>query len=166
MLLLFFFLLSIPIVIIFIYKKKGHLPLPPPPPPPPGPPGLPFIGNLHQFLNNTTTTTTTSSTSPHEYLWKLSKKYGPVMSMRFGSIPVIIISSAKGVEQALKAQDIAFSGRPKTLSMQKFSYNGLDFAFKPYGQYWKEMRKIAVIHLYSPKGYNLFVMFVKMKCQF
>lgn len=119
---------------------------------PPGPPGLPLIGNLHQFLNNITT----SSTTPHEYLYKLSKKYGPIMSMRFGSVPVLVISSANAAEQALKTQDLAFSGRPASISAQKFSYNGLDFAFRSYGQYWKEMRKISVLHLFSTKRVQSF----------
>lgn len=115
---------------------------------PPGPPGLPIIGNFHQFLNITTT--------PQEYLWKLSKKYGPVMSMRFGSVPVLVISSANAAEQALKAQDHAFSGRPTSIAAHRFSYNGLDFAFRSYGQYWKEMKKIAVLHLFSTKRVQSF----------
>lgn len=56
------------------------------------------------------------------------------MSMRFGSVPVLVISSANAAEQALKTQDLAFSGRPASISAQKFSYNGLDFAFRSYGQ--------------------------------
>lgn len=148
-----FLLLVIPLIIVYFHHHRQkkcqllhhhHQP--------PGPPGLPLIGNLHQFLNSITTT----STTPQEYLYKLSKKYGPIMSMRFGSVPVLVISSANAAEQALKTQDLAFSGRPTSISTQKFSYNGLDFAFRSYGQYWKEMRKISVLHLFSTKRVQSF----------
>ncbi|XP_071910055.1 6,7,8-trihydroxycoumarin synthase-like isoform X2 [Coffea arabica] len=123
------FLCSIlPLILIFLLQKtkkskktRG----------PPGPPGLPFIGNLHQL----------DSAKPHEYLWKLSKKYGPLMSLRIGSVPVVVISSSKMAKEALKTHDLVFSGRRAYVSHQKLSYNGRDVAFSPYGEYWRQMRK-------------------------
>ncbi|XP_027072052.1 6,7,8-trihydroxycoumarin synthase-like [Coffea arabica] len=131
------FLCSIlPLILIFLLQKtkkskktRG----------PPGPPGLPFIGNLHQF----------DSAKPHEYLWKLSKKYGPLMSLRIGSVPVVVISSSKMAKEALKTHDLVFSGRRAYVSHQKLSYNGRDVAFSPYGEYWRQMRKVCVLHLFS-----------------
>ncbi|CAI9094350.1 OLC1v1030075C1 [Oldenlandia corymbosa var. corymbosa] len=108
---------------------------------PPGPPGLPLIGNLHQY----------DSLRPHVFLRNLSKKYGPIMSLRLGSRPVLVISSAKIAKEALKTNDLVFSNRPPLVSHQKFSYNGLDVGFSPYGEYWREMRKITVLHLLSTK---------------
>ena len=35
------------------------------------------------------------------------------------------------------------------LGQQKLSYNGLDLVFVPYNDYWREMRKICVVHLFS-----------------
>nr|GMD26732.1 cytochrome P450 83B1-like [Ipomoea batatas] len=116
------------------------------PPPPPGPPGLPLIGNLHQF----------DAKNPHLYLTNLAKKYGPVVSLKLGSIPVIVISSARAVKQALKTHDKTFSGRPEVTSQQKLSYNGLDIVFSQYNDHWKEMRKTCNMHLFSPKNVQSF----------
>ncbi|KAJ0026189.1 hypothetical protein Pint_08298 [Pistacia integerrima] len=93
----------------------------------PGPRGLPFIGNLQQF----------DSSNP-ENVRKLSQKYGPLMSLRIGSMPTLIFSSAKMAKQVLKTHDLAFCNRPALLAMRKLTYNGLDFAFAPYNESWRE----------------------------
>ncbi|XP_019196628.1 PREDICTED: cytochrome P450 83B1-like [Ipomoea nil] len=112
----------------------------------PGPPGLPIIGNLHQL----------NSAAPHVFLWKLSKKYGPLMRMKLGYRQVVVISSARMAKEALKTHDLAFSSMPSYIGRQTLSYNGLDIAFTPYGDYWREIRKIAVLHLFSHRRVKLF----------
>ncbi|KDO37865.1 hypothetical protein CISIN_1g021726mg [Citrus sinensis] len=106
---------------------------------PPGPRGLPFIGNLHQF----------DYSNPQNYFWRLSKQYGPMVSLRLGSVPILVVSSAKMAEEVLKTHDLQFCSRPALLSQQKVSYNGLDVAFAPYNAYWREIRKICVVHLFN-----------------
>ncbi|KAM3327157.1 hypothetical protein P3S67_002283 [Capsicum chacoense] len=108
---------------------------------PPGPLGLPFIGNLHQF----------DSLTPHLYFWKLSQKYGKIFSLKIGSTSMVVISSAKLAKEVLKTQDLAFCSRPSLLGQQKLSYNGQDIGFAPYNDYWREIRKICVVHLFSLK---------------
>ncbi|XP_057975449.1 cytochrome P450 71A9-like [Malania oleifera] len=115
---------------------------------PPGPPGLPFIGNLHQLIKY--------NTAPHIYLCQLSKKYGPLMSLRLGLVPLVVISSAKMAKAALKTHDLAFSGRPSMLGQQKLTYNGSGFIFAQYGGYWREMRKVCVLHIFSTKRVQSF----------
>ena len=132
-------LVALPLFLIFLvrkYKVNGeilHLP--------PGPPGFPFIGNLHQM----------DSSAPHVCLWQLSKQYGPIMSLRLGLMPLLVVSSARMAKETLKAHDLEFSSRPSLLGTQKISYNGLDLGFAPYGEYWREMRKICVVHLFNSK---------------
>ncbi|KAL7133772.1 hypothetical protein ABFS83_12G162200 [Erythranthe nasuta] len=116
--------------------------------PPPGPSGLPFIGNLHQFCSN--------AAAPHIYLWKLSKKHGPLMSMKLGSVPLVVISSPEIAKQVMKTNDLAFCSRPKVLGQYKISYNGSDIAFAPYSETWRELRKICVLHLLSNKQLHSF----------
>nr|GMC47489.1 cytochrome P450 83B1-like [Ipomoea batatas] len=113
---------------------------------PPGPPGLPIIGNWHQF----------HSSELHVFLWKLSKKYGSLMRMKLGSREVVVISSASMAKEALKTHDLAFSSRPAFIGQQRLSYNGLDIGFSPYGEYWREIRKISVLHLFSLKRVKQF----------
>lgn len=76
----------------FIRKKKKL---------PPGPRGLPVIGNLHMIGKNI-----------HQDLHKIAKKYGPIMSMKFGVIPIIVASSPHAAEQFLKKHDLIFASRP------------------------------------------------------
>ncbi|KAG7565514.1 Cytochrome P450 [Arabidopsis suecica] len=134
------FLLLLPLSIIFLKKllpSKGKLP--------PGPKGLPIIGNLHQlgrFL--------------HKSLHKISQEYGPVMLLHFGVVPVIIVSSKEGAEEVLKTHDLETCSRPKTVGSGLFTYNFKDIGFAPYGENWREMRKIAVLELFSPKKLKSF----------
>ncbi|KAH0651158.1 hypothetical protein KY285_031275 [Solanum tuberosum] len=56
----------------------------------------------------------------------------------------------------MKKQDLAFCSRPSLLGQQKLSYNGHDIGFAPYDDYWREMRKVFVIHLFSLKKVQSF----------
>ncbi|KAH6821870.1 hypothetical protein C2S53_014601 [Perilla frutescens var. hirtella] len=114
---------------------------------PPGPSGLPFIGNLLQVARTAT---------PHIYLFNLSQIYGPLMQLKFGPVPVLVVSSAKLAEEVMKTQDLAFCSRPKFRGQQRISYNGIDIAFSPYDSYWREVRKIVVTHLLSQRKVQSF----------
>ncbi|KAL8504025.1 hypothetical protein ACS0TY_022675 [Phlomoides rotata] len=140
------FSISLPIILIYLlnkYRKTAAEAAVPPP----GPPRLPLIGNLHQFA--------TASNLPI-YLWQQSKKYGPIMQMKIGSVPILVISSPKLAKQVLKTQDLAFCSRPNFLGPRVLSYNCSDIVFSPYGEYWKEVRKITSTHLFSLKKIQSF----------
>nr|AYM55651.1 cytochrome p450 [Croton stellatopilosus] len=106
---------------------------------PPAPKGLPLIGNLHQF----------DSSTSHFQFWQLSKKYGALMSLKFGSAQVLVVSSSKMAKQIMKTHHLKFSNRPTNLALQRFSYDGLDLAFAPCNSYSIEMKKICMVHLLS-----------------
>ncbi|KZV31435.1 hypothetical protein F511_40751 [Dorcoceras hygrometricum] len=108
---------------------------------PPGPKGLPLIGNLHEF----------DPVHPHVYLRELAKKYGPLMTMKFGFRTAVVISSARVAKLAFKNNDLALAGRPTLIGLQKYSYNGHDITFSNYNETWRELRKLSVIHLFSVK---------------
>ncbi|XP_050204197.1 cytochrome P450 71B10-like [Mercurialis annua] len=136
-------LLLLPLFFIFLRKKqnsqtktKNH---------PPGPPPLPFIGNLHQL-----------GVLPHQSLCQLSKKYGPVMLIKLGRVPTVIISSSEAAKDLFKNHDLSSCSRPSLTGTGKLSYNYLDIAFTPYGDYWREMRKICVLELFSAKRVQSF----------
>lgn len=51
----------------------------------------------------------------------------------------------------MKYQDLNFCSRPHFLAQKRQSYNFLDIAFAPYGEYWREMRKVSIVELFSVK---------------
>ncbi|KAJ0795651.1 putative cytochrome P450 [Helianthus annuus] len=113
---------------------------------PPGPPGLPIIGNLHQL----------DISDLAVYLWGLSKRYGPLMSLRLGNVQTLVVSSAEMAKEILKTNDLVFCTRPILTGQQKLSYDNKDIAWSPYNEYWRQMRKICTLHLFSMKQVNLF----------
>ncbi|KAK4432705.1 cytochrome [Sesamum alatum] len=144
MILLLLAVVILPLAILFVSNRRKRRRKSPYPP---GPPGLPFIGNLHQF---------DPSTTPHIYLWRLAKKYGPLMFMKMGSKPVLVISSPKIAKQVLKTHDLVFSSRPRFLAHNKLTYNSSGVSLAPYSESWRELRKICVLHLLSNKQVLLF----------
>ncbi|KAL0399217.1 UNVERIFIED_CONTAM: cytochrome [Sesamum radiatum] len=113
---------------------------------PPGPPPLPIIGNLHQF----------GTSNRYINLWRLAKKYGPLMSMKLGSKRVLVVSSPRIAKESLKTHDLVFCSRPKLLAQYKLAYDGSDIGYAPYSDSWRELRKICVLHLLSSKQVQSF----------
>ncbi|XP_062110460.1 cytochrome P450 71B34-like [Humulus lupulus] len=112
---------------------------------PPSPPKLPIIGNLHQL-----------GSLPHQSLWKLSKSYGHVMGLHFGTVPAIVVSSAEAAKEVLKTNDLACCNRPSLTGSGKLSYNNLDITFSPYGEHWRQIRRLCVLKLFSSKSVQSF----------
>ncbi|KAI9200996.1 hypothetical protein LWI28_016306 [Acer negundo] len=52
-------------------------------------------------------------------------------------------------KEIMKTHDLQFCSRPSKLSQKKLSYNFSDLALTPYNDYWREMRKICVVHLFN-----------------
>ncbi|XP_021759822.1 cytochrome P450 83B1-like isoform X1 [Chenopodium quinoa] len=132
-------------IIGFIYllrKRRKNEPFNPLP----GPKGLPIIGNLHQF----------NPLKPHIYFAKLAKIYGPILTTRFGSTPAVVVQSAKTAKEVLHTQDLNFCYRPSTIATQRLSYKGLDITFAQSYGYFREIKKICVVHLFSSKRVESF----------
>ncbi|KAF7059506.1 hypothetical protein CFC21_066401 [Triticum aestivum] len=106
---------------------------------PPSPRGLPIVGNLHQLGG-----------LPHRALHALAAAHGPVMLLRLGRVPTLVVSSADAAREVLQLQDHAFANRPSLTIPRRLLYGCTDIAFAPHGAYWRGVRKIAVLHLLSP----------------
>eukprot|EP01018_Ginkgo_biloba_P010776 Gb_08446 [translate_table: standard] len=115
---------------------------------PPGPRPLPIIGNLHML-----------GKLLHRKLRELSKKYGPIMFLRLGSVPTVVASSPEMVKEFLKTHDLIFASRPSTCVGKYIAYNSTVVAFSPYGTYWRQMRKMCLRELLSAKriGFMKFI---------
>ncbi|KAE8699936.1 FUS3-complementing protein 2 isoform 1 [Hibiscus syriacus] len=113
--------------------------------PPPSPPKLPIIGNLHQL-----------GRLPHRSLRSLSDKYGPLMLLKLGQVPTLVISSPDIVEEMVKNHDIVFSDRPNLKAAKIMLYGRSDFFLAPYGEYWRTARKICVLELLTQRRVQSF----------
>ncbi|XP_029420947.1 cytochrome P450 1A1 isoform X1 [Nannospalax galili] len=99
---------------------------------PPGPWGLPLIGHI-----------LTLGKRPHFTLARLSQRYGDVLQIRIGSIPVVVLSGMDTIRQALVKQGDDFKGRPDFYSFT-FISNGQSIAFSPdSGPVWAARRCLA-----------------------
>ncbi|PON41315.1 Cytochrome P450, E-class, group I [Parasponia andersonii] len=114
---------------------KTHLPKLPP-----GPKPWPLIGNLNLI-----------GPLPHQSLHKLAQKYGPIMQLKFGSLPVVVASSAEMARHFLKTHDHIFASRPKTAAGKYTTYNYSNITWAPYGPYWRQGGKIYLTELFSSK---------------
>ncbi|KAF3451203.1 hypothetical protein FNV43_RR07296 [Rhamnella rubrinervis] len=55
-----------------------------------------------------------------------------------------------------KTHDLSFAHRPQLLSSEVLTYGGKDIAFTPYGEYWRQMRKLCTVELLSTKRVRSF----------
>ncbi|XP_030511167.2 LOW QUALITY PROTEIN: cytochrome P450 71D9 [Cannabis sativa] len=108
---------------------------------PPGPWKLPLIGNIPQLLG---------STPLHHKLKHLATKHGPLMYLKIGQIPTIIASSPDYAKEIMRTHDLNFSSRPQIIYSQVMVYDYSDIGFCPYGEYWRQVRKIFVQELFNP----------------
>eukprot|EP01018_Ginkgo_biloba_P010784 Gb_38472 [translate_table: standard] len=95
---------------------------------------------------------------PHRKLQELSKKYGPIMFLRLGSVPTVVASSQEMAKKFLKTHDLIFASRPATCVGKNMFYNSTDLGFSPYRPYWRQMRKIIQEHVEDKsRGHRDFV---------
>ncbi len=112
---------------------------------PPGPRPLPIIGNMHQFGDK-----------PHISLWNLAKMYGPIMHLKLGSQRLVVVSSADAAREFVKVQDKVWAGRPLPPGADIFKENIENIVWAPYGNYWRHLRKICTIELFTSKRLESF----------
>ena len=107
---------------------------------PPGPSTLPLLGNLHQL-----------GPLPHRALRDLARVHGPVMRLRLGRSPAVVLSSAAAAWEALRGHDLDCCTRPVSAGTRRLTYDLKNVAFAPYGAYWREARKLLTLELLSAR---------------
>ncbi|XP_018426081.1 PREDICTED: cytochrome P450 2C5-like [Nanorana parkeri] len=99
---------------------------------PPGPTPLPLIGNMHIL----------DSKQPYTSLNELSKKYGPIYSIKIGEETMVVLCGYETIKDALVNHADEFSGRPIIPLLQEITKgHGMTFSN---GENWKVMRRFTM----------------------
>ncbi|KAL6659449.1 hypothetical protein ACP70R_003489 [Stipagrostis hirtigluma subsp. patula] len=105
----------------------------------PSPPRkLPIIGHLHLV-----------GSLPHVSLRDLADKHGRdgLLLLRLGAVPTLVVSSPAAAQAVLRTHDHVFASRTYSAITDILFYGSSDVAFSPYGEHWRQVRKIATTHL-------------------
>ncbi|CAD6338925.1 unnamed protein product [Miscanthus lutarioriparius] len=114
---------------------------------PPSPWALPVIGHLHHL----------AGALPHRAMSDLAARHGPVMLLHLGGLPVVVASSADAAREVMKARDIEFATRPVTRMVRLAIPEGAEgIVFAPYGDGWRQTRKICTVELLSARRVQSF----------
>lgn len=89
-------------------------------PSPPGPPRLPIIGNIHLVGKN-----------PHSSFAGLSKTYGPIMSLKLGSLNTVVVTSPEGAREVLRTYDQILSSRSPPNSIRSIGRHEVSVVWLP-----------------------------------
>ncbi|XP_062022488.1 cytochrome P450 81Q32-like [Rosa rugosa] len=120
---------------------------------PPSPPSIPIIGHLHLLRNK--------KEPLHRTFHKLSKKYGHVLFLRLGVRNLLVISSPSAVEECFTKNDVIFANRPRSLAGKHLNYNYKSLLWAPYGDYWRTLRRLTTLELFSAKQLTMLMNFRK-----
>ncbi|OUZ99478.1 Cytochrome P450 [Macleaya cordata] len=100
---------------------------------PPGPVPLPIVGNLFKFIGK----------NPHESLTHLVDIYGPLMSLKLGSLTTIIVSSSTMAKEVLQKHDQSFSNRTVLDAVSALNHHESSMVWLPVSHRWRSLRKIT-----------------------
>nr|CAB3445887.1 unnamed protein product [Digitaria exilis] len=113
---------------------------------PPSPWAFPVIGHLHHL----------AGALPHRALRDLARRHGPLMSLRLGELRAVVATSPAAAREIMKAHDAAFASGPLS-PMMELGYHGADgIIFAPYGEGWRQLRKICALELLSARRVHSF----------
>jgi indolin-2-one monooxygenase/3-hydroxyindolin-2-one monooxygenase/benzoxazinone N-monooxygenase len=108
---------------------------------------LPIIGHLHLIGPET-----------HKSIRDLDAKHGRdgLMLLHLGAIPTLFVSSPSAAEAVLRTHDQVFASRPPSMAADIIRYGSTDVAFAPYGEYWRQGRKLLTAHMLSARKVDTF----------
>ncbi|VVA20774.1 PREDICTED: cytochrome P450 [Prunus dulcis] len=139
LLMILFLLLAIPLLLFPTLTSKifqTHLHLPP------SPLALPIIGHYHLL-----------GPLIHRTFHNLSLSFGPLFSLRLGSLQCVVVSTPNLAKEFLSTHELSFISHAQSLAIESISYNA-SLAFAPYGSYWKFIKKLTVNELLGNRSIN------------
>ncbi|XP_038907082.1 cytochrome P450 81Q32-like [Benincasa hispida] len=111
---------------------------------PPSPLALPILGHLHLLKHPI-----------HRTLHSLAQNHGPIFTLRLGSRPVVVVSSTSAVEECFTTNDIVFANRPQFVSGKYLSYGNTTLGAAPYGDHWRNLRRLSATEVLSSIRLNM-----------
>uniref|UniRef100_A0A8D0DUG2 Uncharacterized protein n=1 Tax=Salvator merianae TaxID=96440 RepID=A0A8D0DUG2_SALMN len=123
-------LMAICLIVLMVWARRGKRKNCPP-----GPMSLPLLGSLPLLKGQDTVSC----------LKELSKKYGPVFQVNFGSTPTVILYSYEVVKKALIDRGDEFLDRGKFPSVDKIN-KGLGVIMSN-GERWLQLRRFSLMTL-------------------
>lgn len=139
-------LLFIVLTIIFFIRRHRitrKLKLPPTPPF-----ALPVIGHLRLL-----------KPPLHRVFLSISQSLGgaPIFSLRLGSQLVFVVSSHSIAEECFTKNDVVLANRPNTIASKHVSYDHTTMVSAPYGEHWRNLRRIGAVEIFSAHRLNRFL---------
>uniref|UniRef100_A0A0D9VHD2 Cytochrome P450 n=1 Tax=Leersia perrieri TaxID=77586 RepID=A0A0D9VHD2_9ORYZ len=117
-------------LISFAVKPRHNLP--------PGPWTLPLIGSIHHLVSNP---------NIHRQIRTLSEKHGPLMQLWLGEVPTVVASTREAAQEIMKNLDLSFAERHVSATAAAISFGASDVFFSPYGERWRQLRKLSMQEL-------------------
>ncbi|CAL5059886.1 unnamed protein product [Urochloa decumbens] len=111
---------------------------------PPGPWRLPVIGSLHHLAGNPL---------PHRAFADLARRLGspPLMYLKLGEVPAVVATSRDAAREVMRGHDVAFASRPWSPTIRIMMGEGQGLVFAPYGDLWRQLRRVSVLELLSAR---------------
>ncbi|KAG6424728.1 hypothetical protein SASPL_115148 [Salvia splendens] len=137
---LLFILISLPFLLISLKLYNSRKKLPPSPFP-----TLPLLGHLPLL-----------KFPLHRTFLSLSRKLGPVFSLRLGTRLMVVVSSPAAAEECFTTNDITLANRPRFIIGKYIGYNYTSLVGAPYGDYWRNLRRLTATEIFSSARLNAF----------
>ncbi|KAK9053944.1 hypothetical protein SSX86_025019 [Deinandra increscens subsp. villosa] len=109
-------------------------------------PSIPLIGHLYLLKQPL-----------YRTLAKISAKHGPIVQLQLGFRRVLVVSSPSAAEECFtKKNDVVFANRPKLLFGKIIGANYTSIVSSPYGDNWRNLRRISSMEILSVHRLNEF----------
>ncbi|CAN8283981.1 unnamed protein product [Cochlearia groenlandica] len=134
------FLISL---LILFTKRHNKLNLPPSPAR-----SLPLLGHLHLLKQPL-----------HRTFLSFSRSLGdaPIFCLRLGNRLTVVVSSYSVAEECFTKNDVVLANRPEFIVGKYIEYNFTTMTSAPYGDHWRNMRRIATLEIFSSHKLNRFL---------
>ncbi|CAI0405695.1 unnamed protein product [Linum tenue] len=99
----------------------------------------------------------------HRTFHALAQDHGPIFSLRLGSRLAVVVSSASLAEECFTKNDVVFANRPELIMSKHIGYNYTTMTQAPYGDHWRNLRRIGAVEIFSAHRLNALMRMVAGK---